>query len=171
MDSDFENGIFRFTPLRPKTTLLGSHVPTEEERKASFAEARRHWQDKTASTLFALARSDQILARRLCKEVAQLALEDDALRVLFIDWMRDKSVAPKGRRVEWTRARHHFLLVHYYLKLNEDPKLRRADVLEALCQMEGIKSHQAMENRILKAKRDVEISELPEFIQEIAKSA
>ena len=172
MATDPRTAIFR-SVHPPLTTLLSSQVPTEEGKKASFAEARRYWQDKTTSTLFALARNDRFLAQRLCKEVAQLAIEDDALRVMFTDWMKDRKVAPKGRRKEWNKARHHFLLVQYYSKLMDakEQKLMRSDVLDALCESENIKTHGGMENRLQKALKDIPITDLPDFIQEFARSA
>lgn len=172
MATDPRTAIFR-SVHPPLTTLLSSQVPTEEEKKASFAEARRYWQNNTINTLFALARNDRFLAQRLCKEVAQLAIEDDALRVMFTDWMKDRKVAPKGRRKEWDRVRHHVLLVKYYLKQMDakEQNLSRGNVLDAVFESEEIKTHGGMENRLQKALKDVPITDLPDFIQEFVKAA
>ena len=126
------------------TTILGIPPPTEAEKVELQRWHRHQWIERIVPVLVALAKEDARLAKRLAREFKRVG-------------------APAPKRQRWSHGDHIWLVTTYLVGL--DRSRPRGDLLERLARVCGLKDLQSVENRLSKALNDVDLSELPEFLQ------
>lgn len=151
---------------RPPSTLLQKHAPSEDERREATDWQRKQWQTTAEATLFALARRDKLLAKRLCKVAVELTRQDDSLATFLAEWLRE-SPSPARRR-RWTHSAHYVFLVEYFL-LKQD-NMPRPQLLDQLAERYDLKSPRSVENLIVDALKVVRLDDLPEFLRPAKKT-